>query len=117
MGKMSQLDMLLKEAREAIQAAENAINDLTSMLSGNVSDDAFTVDPYDIPDDPKPVKEPSKVYTFEEVRGLLAEKARGGHNAEVRAVLKMFNATKLSEVNPDDYEALILEAQAIGIDA
>ncbi len=47
---------------------------------------------------------------LEDVRKILTEKSRAGFTAEVKELLKKHGANKLSEVNPDDYEALIVEA-------
>lgn len=52
--------------------------------------------------------------TLEEVRAVLAEKARDGFTAEVRTLLLKYGADKLSGVNPGDYKALLSEAEGIG---
>ena len=47
----------------------------------------------------------------------MAEKSRGGFTREVKELLAQFGATKLSEIKEEDYEELLLEAQAIGTEA
>ena len=59
-----------------------------------------------------PMEKPS-VITLEEVRGILAEKSRDGHTAEVRALIQRHGANRLSEVNPDQYAAIIKEAEVL----
>ena len=58
--------------------------------------------------------EPSvQTRNFEEVRAILVEKSRDGHSAEVRELLQKYGASKLSEINPADYDALIKDAEVI----
>lgn len=57
---------------------------------------------------------PSKQYSLEDVRAVLAQKATAGFKAEVKALLGKFNAEKLSDIRPEDYEELMKEAEGIG---
>ena len=60
--------------------------------------------------------EPEKVYTFEEARSILAEKARNGFRAEVKGLLAKRNAEQLSDIkDPKELAALVKEAEGIGI--
>ena len=67
-----------------------------------------------------PAKEPApeeapKPVTFEELRGYLAEKARSGFRAEVKAMLAKYGVEKLSEVDdPDTWAVMLEEAREIG---
>ena len=45
--------------------------------------------------------------TLEEVRTVLAELSRDGKTQEVKAILKRHGASRLSEVNPDECEAIL----------
>ena len=60
-----------------------------------------------------PAKKSSAV-TLEKVRGVLAEKSRDGHTAEVRAIIQKYGADKLSEIDPSNYEAVLKDAEVIG---
>ncbi len=51
--------------------------------------------------------------TLEEVRTVLAELSRDGKTQEVKAILKRHGASRLSEVNPDEWEAVLDEAAEI----
>ena len=51
--------------------------------------------------------------TLEKVRSVLADKSRAGHTAEVRAIIARYGADKLSEIDPENYEAVIKEAEAL----
>ena len=70
------------------------------------------------PDEPMPEPEavaPAKVYTYEEVRAILAEKSRTGYRAEVKALLTAHGVKQLSDVtDPAVFAALVAEAEVIG---
>ena len=51
--------------------------------------------------------------TLEDVRKVLTEKSRNGKTSEVKALLKKHGSNRLSELNPDDYENLLKEAEGL----
>jgi len=51
---------------------------------------------------------------IEQVRAVMAEKRKAGYEAETKALLINRRKTKLSEVDPGEYEALLAEAERIG---
>ena len=53
---------------------------------------------------PEPERKP---LVMEDVRGVLAEKSRQGHTAAIKEIMAGFGAKKLSEVKPEDYQALL----------
>lgn len=57
---------------------------------------------------------PKAKIEFTTVRAVLAQKAATGFKAEVKALLGKFNAEKLSDIRPEDYEQLMNEAEGIG---
>ena len=101
MGKMSELDLTLKELRESATKIISLVDDLYSLFSSKPTE-------YESP------KEEKKKLTLEEVRTLLAAKSRDGYTVEVKALLKSFGANKLSEVKEENYEDLYLQAEVIG---
>lgn len=60
------------------------------------------------------VKPEAPAIKLEDVRGKLASISRDGYTKEVRDLLKKYNAKKLSEVDPSNYENLLKDAEAIG---
>ena len=50
---------------------------------------------------------------MEEVRAFLSEKSRKGHTETIRSFLKKYGATKLKEVEPKDYAALMADAATL----
>lgn len=68
-----------------------------------------------VPDDNPP--EPEKEYTYEEARAILAEKARIGFRAEIKAILTRYGVTNLSDIkDPKKLAAIVAEAEAIDTD-
>lgn len=65
---------------------------------------------------PAPQEEaPAKVWTLEEVRGILAEKSRTGYRAEVKAILTAHGVKQLSAItDPEELAAIVAEAEVIG---
>lgn len=58
-------------------------------------------------------KHTSPPVTIDQVRAALAEKSGDGKTAEVKALLYKYDAGKLSGVKPEDYAALLEEAQKL----
>lgn len=58
-------------------------------------------------------KEPPKTLTFEEVQTAFGMKSKEGYTAEVKALIMIFGAKKLSEIDPADYPALIKQLEMI----
>ena len=54
-----------------------------------------------------------KEITLEEVRALLAEKSHDGFTAEVRGLLEKHGGSKLSEIDPKKYHALLKDAEEL----
>lgn len=51
--------------------------------------------------------------TLKKVRGILADKSRSGHTAEIRAIIQKYGADRLSKVDPEYYAAIIQEAEVL----
>ena len=122
MSKMSNLDLLLKEIDEHASSLIEATKDLRAMFSSpepNEEDGLTNTYETDESLEAKkeyeknhPVKEEPKI-TLEDVRARLAQLSRDGKTAQVKALIQKYGANKLSEVNPDDYKALLLDAEVI----
>ena len=52
--------------------------------------------------------------TLEEVRTVLARLSVEGHSAAVKSLISKFGADKLSDIAPEQYAALLKEAEHIG---
>ena len=51
---------------------------------------------------------------LEEVRAILAKLSVAGHSAAVKSLIAKFGADKLSDITPEQYAALLKEAERIG---
>ena len=91
------------------------VADLAAMLEGP----AAKTQEQDAPSEetaPAPEQDASaKMYTYEEVRAILAEKSRTGFRTEVKAILTARGVKQLSDVkDPEEFAAIVAEAEAIG---
>ncbi len=98
MSKMSEMAATIEELRNAAAAINEAASWLAEQFSGNDEPEA-------------PVKEPP--LTLETVRAVLADKSRNGHTSEVRSLLQKYGASKLSEIDPANYKALLADAEVL----
>ena len=74
MGKMSDLDLQIKELRSCGETIIEIANTLAGMFSSQAAEDA-------------PPKEKPKALTLEEVRHRMTVIAQAGHSAEVKALI------------------------------
>ena len=100
MSKVSELDLAIKDLRSAAATINDVANSLAEMFSNPAPEEPAT------PEAPK--------VSFETVRAILADKSRNGFTAQIRALLEKYGASKLSEIAPEHYEAILAEAEVIG---
>lgn len=103
MGKLNELDMVIKDLRTAAATINDVADTLAEMFSTASADEAH---------DDVPPAEP--VLTLEQVRAVLANKSRMGFTAEIRTLLQKYGAPKLSGIDPVHYKALVAEAEVLG---
>ena len=110
MSKVKEMAMTIEDLRAAAAAINEAVDWLAAQFSGN-ADEATSPTP--AAPAPAPAEEKKPELKLEDVRAVLAEKSRAGFTAEVRALLQKYGATKLSLVDPKDYEALLKDAEVL----
>ena len=98
MSKMSEMDLTIKELRDAAAAINSAADWLAGQFSGKQDQEA-------------PKKEPEM--KLEDVRAVLVNMSRKGHTAEIRNLLKKYGAEKLSGVDPANYKALLKDVEGL----
>lgn len=64
-------------------------------------------------DKPAKAEAEEKKITIEEVRAVLAAKSQDGKRKEVKDLLLKYDSGKLSGVKPEDYPALLADAEAL----
>ena len=109
---MDKMKLLLEHAEKLLKVAED-IRTLADSIQAvcMVVTDNLPAKEADAPPEPEPSPEPE--IPLEKVRGILAEKSRYGHTAEVRAIIKKFGADRLSDIDPKDYAAVLREAEVL----
>lgn len=91
----------LTKLDEILAKAVDDINKVRAELKSQLTPEAKVVEA---------IKEPAielVPITFEEVRTRLAELSRDGKTAKIRELIAKFGATKLSEVDPKHYPAIM----------
>ena len=105
---MSKMKLLLDVVDDMRRLADS-LQTVADTLVGNTDTDAQP--------DPQPMLQPDQpkapVVTIDQVRAVLAEKSGQGKTKEVKALLYKYDAGKLSGVKPEDYPALMEEAQKL----
>ena len=104
MSRMSDMAQNIEELRSAAAAITDAANWLAQQFNSDAEDAPIP--------EAQPEKKPE--LTLEQVRAVLADKSRAGHTAAVRDLLQKYGASKLSQVDPKHYEALLKDAEVIG---
>jgi len=60
-----------------------------------------------------PVETPAPDVTLEQVRAKLTELSQGGKAADVKSLIAKFGAAKLTDIKPDNYAAILADAEAL----
>ena len=102
MAKMKELDALLTELSEHSAGIAEAVRDIRALLSFNEAEEAA---------EQAPEKKPC---TLEELRAVLLEKRKAGFKDEIKALLATHGADRLTEIDPSEYDAMMVEAEGIG---
>ena len=102
MGKISEMDMAIRDLRSAAATINDVADTLAEMFGTESADNSH---------DAATPAEPA--LTLEQVRAVLADKSRQGHTAEIRALLQKYGAAKLSGIDPIHYTALAAEAEVL----
>ena len=104
---MSRVKLLLDVVSD-LRALADSVQAVADAIASNGPDEITK------PEQPKPEKQPKeKQLTLEEVRAVLAEKSHDGFTAEVRALLEKYGASKLSQIDPSKYAALLADAEGL----
>lgn len=104
---MSRVKLLLDVVSD-LRALSDSVQAVADAIASNGPDEITK------PEQPKPEKKSEeKQITLEEVRAVLAEKSHDGFTAEVRALLEKYGASKLSQIDPSKYAALLADAEGL----
>ena len=104
---MSKIKLLLDVVSD-LRALADSVQAVADAIASNGPDGITKAE------QPKPEKQSEeKQLTLEEVRAVLAEKSHDGFTAEVRALLEKYGASKLSQIDPSKYAALLADAEEL----
>jgi len=106
---MSKIKLLLDVVTD-LRSLADSLQAVAEAMAGN--------EPVDVSRPETPAQAPTqkpeeKTVTLEQVRAVLAEKSHDGFTAEVRGLLEKYGASKLSQIDPSKYAALLVEAEAL----
>ena len=102
MSKTSEMQSTIQELRDMAVAINEIADRLFSVFGSGEEEEAAPEQPAEKPP------------TLEEVRAILAEKARAGFTSEVRELLGRYGADRLSAADPKHYAAIVKEAEVLG---
>lgn len=95
----------MREENEAIAELISVLHRLVDVLEEFVQSSEG--------EEPLP-EEKTEAPTLEDVRTVLAKLSVAGHSGAVKALIAKFGADKLSDIVPEQYAALLKEAERIG---
>lgn len=98
---MNEIYMTLAEGYEKLAAGYRALAKDQKDEKGAMSDPAVQTEP-----EKKPI-------AIEDVRAVLAAKTQVGKRREVKELLLKYDSGKLSGVKPENYAALLADAEAL----
>ena len=105
MGKISELELAIKDLRTAASTINDVADTLAELFGGKEAE----------PSAPAVEAEVKKKITFDEVSATLTAIARKSkaHSEKLRDAIRKFGVTKLSDLDAKHYEALLAEAEVI----
>ena len=110
---MDKAKFLLELAQKLLKVVED-IRSLADSVQAvcTVVTDSLPAENKEVPKLPEK-ETPAQTISLEQVRGVLADKSRSGHTAEVRAIIQKYGADRLSDIDPKHYAAVLKEAEVL----
>ena len=106
---MSKTKLLLNLAQD-LRSLADSVQAVADVMADKET--AETVQP-ETPVSAKESESPAKAVTLEQVRAVLADKSQQGFTADVRMLLEKHGASKLSKIDPENYAALMADAERL----
>ena len=111
------IEPTITKLKNAAELIDEAVNELSALLQnlgtseqsvpGNESQPSAT----EVTTATTATAEPE--LTLEDVRGVLSDIARSGNREGVKSLLEKYGASKLSAIDPNDYAALLKDAEGL----
>jgi len=96
---MKDMAMAIEELRTAAAVINDTADWLYKQFSGEEAETHA------------PAPEPE--LKLEEVRAILADASRKGHTTKIRSLLQKYGASKLSQIDPTNYKALLADVEVL----
>ena len=106
MSRMNELSQAVAELRRCGEVLIGLSDTLKGLFSSTEGAEVEAVPA-------KPNSEDKPKHTLEEVRALLAKQSNAGHTEEVHALIEKYGASKLSQIDPSKYDALMADAEVL----
>ena len=106
---MSRIKLLL----DLIEDVRAVADDLQTIADAMASDEP-AAEPTEKPVQENPAEKPEETIRLEDVRAVLAAKSRDGYGAQVRELIAKHGGSKLSDIDPSEYGAVLKEAEVFG---
>lgn len=106
---MSRIKLLLDLIEDVCAVAD----DLQTIADAMASDEP-AAEPTETPVQGTPAEKPEEAIRLEDVRAVLAAKSRDGYGAQVRELIAKHGGSKLSDIDPSEYGAVLKEAEVFG---
>ena len=100
----------IKLLRDLIDDVRAVADDLQAIVAAMASDEP-AAEPTETPVQEAPVE---KAIRLEDIRAVLAAKSRDGYGAQVRELIAKHGGSKLSDIDPSEYGAMLKEAEVFG---
>ena len=106
---MSRIKLLLNLVEDVRAVAD----DLQAMADAMASDRPVLSKTEDKPlkNAPSEKAETEKAIRLEDIRAVLAAKSRDGYGVQVRELIAKYGGSKLSDIDPSEYGAMLKEAE------
>ncbi len=104
---MSRIKLLLDVVSDMRSLADSIETIADAITSGEILKEES------IPKKTSEEKVKEKPVSLEEVRGVLAKKSQAGLTSQVRELIEKHGGSKLSEVDPSNYGALLKDAEGL----
>lgn len=110
---MHNAKLILEVAQLMLKVVQDmrALSDSVQAVCVAVTEGLSVEQPKAIAEKSSKAKEPE--ISLEKVRSVLAKKSEAGFTAEVRGIIQKYGANRLSEIEPEYFEAVIADAEGL----
>ena len=107
---MSRIKLLLDVVND-MESLTESLRTLANAIASDESSAEFVEKP--TPQEITEVKPKAKTISVEDVRAVLTPISQSGKTAQVKELLIKYGADRLSDIDPEKYEALLADAEVL----